>query len=203
MRVNFYIRRSDLASKSMEPTSSPRAESSLFQQWRRFCDRQLRRLLEAKDDLLFQLLTAILSVLVLIIVDAGALRTAAGLLFVWLVCRYAISCWRRKSAAANKLANIADATQSSFGKYIVDTNVALWRVLLLVLLALSWELLLAEDPNRVVRTAGILLLGLLVAGPGWRHVGAAAKRGRKVVQRSIVIARRPIRRIMLAIHLPR
>ena len=129
----------------------------------------LTRLLAVKDILLLRLLAVILTFLMILVMDTRALATAAALICLYLCLIALIVSFKIKTMKAKeekekvKRHSYAIAT---FAEYIEHTNTLLWNLLLLLLLVISLDVLLVvdHDRRRLVRTAGLLVFGRLMAG---------------------------------------
>jgi hypothetical protein len=141
------------------------------------------QLLVAKDILLVRFLMAFVSFLAWTTMDAQGQSTTAGLVCVCL-CLMALL---RQSPVGHwgqtpPPTSTAEAAPT-YGKSIADTNALLWRLLLIWLMVTSWNALCADNLGGLVGTAGILALGLVVAGPGWWLAYRTVERIRKASHR--------------------
>ena len=124
----------------------------------------LTRLLAVKDILLLRLLAVILTFLMILVMDTRALATAAALICLYFCLIALIASFKIKTMKEKvKRHSYAIAT---FAEYIEHTNTLLWHLLLLLLLVISLDVLLVVDHDRLrlVRTAGLLVFGRLMAG---------------------------------------
>ena len=139
-----------------------------------------RQLFSSKDSFLIQLLTAIVSFLLLTAMNGGeSLRIGAALICIYLCLTRLLrksalcACQRQPFPATETTAkNSEDAAAPccTFSEYIADTNALLRCLLLVFLLIVSWDELIADDLGQIVRTGAILAVGFMVAGPGQRIV---------------------------------
>jgi hypothetical protein len=153
-------------------------------QLRATMDDMVLQLLVAKDILLVRFLMAFLSFLAWTTMDAQGQSTTAGLVCVYL-CLMALL---RQSPVGQwgqtpPTPNAEDEAAPTYGKSIADTNALLWRLLLIWLMVTSWNVLCADNLGGLVGTAGILALGLVVAGPGWWLAYRTVERIRKASHR--------------------
>jgi hypothetical protein len=146
-------------------------------------DDRVLQLLVAKDILLVRFLMAFLSFLAWTTMDAQGQSTTAGLVCVCL-CLMALL---RQSPVGQWVQpptpTAEDEAAPTYGKSVADTNALLWRLLLIWLMVTSWYALCADNLGGLVGTAGILALGLIVAGTGWWLAYRTVERIRKAWHR--------------------
>ena len=140
--------------------------------------RLMVQLLAAKDILLFRLLMAFISVLAWTTMGAAVQHTAVGLVCVSLCLTALLRQWPLGRQGRQTSPHPADEATSSYCKSISETNAMLWHLLLIWLLVSSWTALCADNMGEIVGTAGMLALGVLVAGPGWGLAHGTAERVR-------------------------